>query len=82
VQVSQQSDELLGLPPEQLQAIIGADELNVKSEEAVWECFLRWVNHDPEKRKGNIVELLKKVRLRLMDKQFLLDNLMDHPYVA
>jgi hypothetical protein len=38
----------------------------VNSEEAVWECVLRWVNHNPEKRKGNIVELMKKVKLGLL----------------
>jgi hypothetical protein len=64
VQVSQQSDELLELPVEELKAIIGADELNVKSEGDVWDGVLRWINHD-KNRKGNIVELIKKVRLGL-----------------
>jgi hypothetical protein len=36
VQVSQQSDELLELPPDELKAIIGWDEVNVKSEENAW----------------------------------------------
>jgi kelch-like protein 10 len=41
VQVSQQTDELLELPTEELQAMIGADELNAKSEDIVWEGVLR-----------------------------------------
>jgi kelch-like protein 10 len=82
VQVSQQSDELLELPPEDLKAIIGADELNVKSEEVVWASVLRWISHDKENRKGNIVELIKKVRLGLLDPNFVRGNIQDHPYVA
>jgi kelch-like protein 10 len=50
-QVSQQSGELLELPPEELKAIIGADELNVKSEEVVWDGVVRWINHDKGNRK-------------------------------
>ncbi|PSN47135.1 Kelch-like protein 10 [Blattella germanica] len=74
VQVSQQSDELLELPLEELRAMVGADELNVKSEEVVWDCVLRWINHDPDKRKGHIVELMKNIRLGLLDTQFFLEN--------
>jgi kelch-like protein 10 len=70
VQVSQQSEELLELPVEELQAILGSDELNVKHEEVVWECILRWIDHDAENRKGHIVDLIKTVRLGLLDAQF------------
>jgi kelch-like protein 10 len=80
--LSQQSDEYLELPSEELEAIIGAGELNVKSEEVVWNGVLRWINHDIENRKGNIVELIKKVRLELLDRKFVLENIKDHPHVA
>jgi kelch-like protein 10 len=70
VQVSQQSEELLELPVEELQAIIRSDKLNVKHEEVVWECILRWVDHDAENRKDHIVDLIKNVRLGLLDTQF------------
>ncbi|KAF5306185.1 hypothetical protein FQR65_LT07461, partial [Abscondita terminalis] len=55
VLVGQQSQELLNLSLEDLQEIINADELNVKSEETVWDALLRWINHDPEERKKHIV---------------------------
>jgi hypothetical protein len=73
VKVWQQSKELLELPAEELQAIVGADELNVK-EETVWECVLRWIDHDTDNRKGHIVDLLKKMRLGLLDRNFLHEN--------
>jgi kelch-like protein 10 len=81
-QISQQSEELLELPPEDLLALIRSDELNVRSEEVVWEGVVRWINHDTENRKHHILELMKGVRLGLLDSQFFLDNVMDHPYVA
>lgn len=82
LQVSQQSDELLDLLPEELKVILGADKLNVKSEEVVWDGILRWVNHDEENRKGNIVKLTKNDRLGLLNPKFILENVRAHPCVA
>jgi kelch-like protein 10 len=73
VKVWQQSEELLELPVEELQAIVGADELNVK-EEMVCECVLGWIDHDTDNRKGHIVDLLKNIRLGLLDRDFLYEN--------
>jgi kelch-like protein 10 len=50
VQIIEQSDELSELSPEELHVMIGADELNVKSEEVVWECLLQWLNHGTQNR--------------------------------
>ncbi|XP_021932680.1 kelch-like protein 10 [Zootermopsis nevadensis] len=82
VKVSQKSEELLELPVEELQAIIESEELNVKNEKVVWECILRWINHDPYNRKGHIVGLLKGVRLGLLDKDFFREKVLKHPYVT
>lgn len=40
-QVAAQSNEILNLSLKELQEIINADDLNVKSEETVWETILR-----------------------------------------
>ncbi|XP_052132826.1 kelch-like protein 10, partial [Frankliniella occidentalis] len=82
VQVAQESEELLHLDLQELARMLAADELNVKSEEAVWECALRWVNCDPEARKQHIVTLMRSIRLGLLETQFFLENVKDHPYVA
>ncbi|XP_021929987.1 kelch-like protein 10 isoform X2 [Zootermopsis nevadensis] len=79
--LSQQSEELLEMSVEELQAIIGADNLNVKDEKLVWDCILRWIDHDTENRKGHIAELMKNVRLGLLDKAFFLEKIRHHPYV-
>ncbi|XP_047370255.1 kelch-like protein 10 isoform X3 [Vespa velutina] len=82
VQVAQKSNEVLDLPIEELSRLIGADELNVKSEETVWELVLKWINHDPDARKGHIVELMQNIRLGLLNTQFFLENVKDHSYVV
>ncbi|XP_021203924.1 kelch-like protein 10 isoform X7 [Bombyx mori] len=82
VTVATQSDEFLHLPLDELNSIILEDELNVKSEEAVWESVLRWVNYDPDGRWQHTVKLMGSIRLGLLDTQFFLENVKDHPYVA
>nr|XP_031847034.1 kelch-like protein 10 isoform X2 [Nomia melanderi] len=82
VQVAQRSEEILNLPIDELTALTGADELNVKNEDTVWELVLKWINYDPQSRKGHIVDLMKNIRLGLLDTQFFLENVKDHPYVT
>ncbi|XP_045495092.1 kelch-like protein 10 isoform X5 [Colias croceus] len=82
VTVATQSDEFLHLPLDELNSIILEDELNVKSEEAVWESVLRWVNYDRDARWQNTVKLMGSIRLGLLDTQFFLENVKDHPYVT
>ncbi|XP_043470677.1 kelch-like protein 10 [Leptopilina heterotoma] len=82
VQIAQKSLEVLALPIEELRTLVGADELNVKNEDIVWELVLRWIDYDPIERKGYIVDLMKNIRLGLLDTQFFLENVKDHPYVA
>ncbi|CAK9832872.1 Kelch-like protein 10 [Anthophora retusa] len=82
VQVAQRSEEILDLPVEELTTLIGADELNVKSEDTVWELVLKWIDYDPRTRKEYIVDLMKNIRLGLLDTQFFLENVKDHPYVT
>ncbi|XP_021941672.1 kelch-like protein 10 isoform X2 [Zootermopsis nevadensis] len=81
VEVSQQSEELLELPVDELQAVIEAEELNVKDERVVWECILRWMNQDPDNRKGHIADLLKGVRLERLDTK-VFKEVSNHPYVT
>jgi kelch-like protein 10 len=48
----------------------------------VWEDVLRWINRDNENRKRNIAELMKEVRLGLLEPQFFIENIKNHPHVA
>jgi hypothetical protein len=57
------------LPLDELNSIILEDELNVKSEEVVWEAVLRWVNYEPDIRWQHTVKLMGSIRLGLLDTQ-------------
>ncbi|XP_030753239.1 kelch-like protein 10 isoform X2 [Sitophilus oryzae] len=80
--IAVQSREILNLSLKELEEIINSDDLNVKSEEVVWEVILKWIDYSTEERKGHIVELMKCIRLGLLDTQFFLERVKDHPYVA
>ncbi|XP_028430903.1 kelch-like protein 10 [Perca flavescens] len=75
------SQELLELSVQQLAAIIESDHLNVKRENTVFEAVLRWINHQPDQRRGHISELLPKVRLGLMTINYLQNSVMDNSVV-
>lgn len=67
-EVSVLSEEMLQLSLEDFKSIVSHDYLNVKSEDTVWEAILRWIDHDPEKRKQHIVTLMQTIRLGLLGK--------------
>lgn len=52
------SDEFLGLSTNELLDIVRSDELNVASEETIFEAAMRWIKHDEISRSL----LLPKVR--------------------
>jgi kelch-like protein 10 len=81
VEISQISDELLELDLDDVLSIFGDDKLNVKNEEMVWEAALRWIKHKEEIRKPKIVELLSQIRTGLMETQYFMEHVKDHPYV-
>ncbi|CAH1973475.1 unnamed protein product [Acanthoscelides obtectus] len=81
-QISTDSNEILNLNLAEIQEIINADHLNVKSEETVWETILRWIDYDTTARKKHIVALMKCIRLGLLDTQFFLERVKEHPYVS
>lgn len=79
--ISRESDEILTLSLKEFQDIINADDLNVKSEEIVWETILKWIDHEAENRKQHVVTLMKCVRLGLLDTQYFLEKVKEHAYV-
>ncbi|KAJ8865784.1 hypothetical protein PR048_033306 [Dryococelus australis] len=72
--VSQESQGILQLPVDELCAFIRDDELNVRSEEVVWECVLTWMQHDLQERRQHMPLLLGCVRLGLLDTTYFITN--------
>lgn len=68
------TDEFLNLSYKDLLDLIKRDELNVKSEETIFDACMRWVKFSEESRKKNLPQVLSKVRLPLLTPQFLADR--------
>ncbi|XP_078396954.1 kelch-like protein 18 [Cetorhinus maximus] len=75
------SEEFLALPFEEVFELVARDELNVKSEEQVFEAVLAWVRFDRENREDYLPQLLTKVRLPLCRPQFLTDRVQQDDLV-
>ncbi|XP_063982748.1 kelch-like protein 10 [Diachasmimorpha longicaudata] len=82
VDIAQRNEDILKLSIDKLLPLVGADELNVKSEDVVWELVVKWIDHNPEERRQYIAELLKTIRLGLLDTQYFLERVKEHHYVA
>ncbi|XP_054262535.1 kelch-like protein 10 isoform X2 [Macrosteles quadrilineatus] len=80
-QVAESSQEILSLPLDELVPILDSDLLNVRNENIVWKLVIRWVDHDKDSRIPHLVALLKCIRLGLMDVQYFLEEVKNHPYI-
>ena len=72
--IATKSNELLMLTDEAMVEIISSDDLNVKNEEIVFECIIRWIYHDIDKRKQHIAKLLRCIRLGLLSTQYFVET--------
>lgn len=69
------SEEILDLEAHQLGKLLSSDSLNVTREETILDVVLQWVKHSPmmdgEVRVRHLPELLRKVRLPLINPNYL-----------
>ncbi|KAK7110160.1 kelch-like protein 10 isoform X2 [Littorina saxatilis] len=75
------SNEYLQLDVEEVCDVLESDQLNVRNEELVFDAVCRWVDFDPERRRGHMARLLKTIRLGLLTTQFFVEKVKSHPYV-
>lgn len=61
------SNELMELSVDNFFNLINDEMLNVKDEAIVWQCCLRWIDHDVDNRKQHVSKLLRGIRLGLMN---------------
>ncbi|XP_047465283.1 kelch-like protein 10 [Mugil cephalus] len=69
-------EEFLQLSAQELNDILGRDNLNVQKESTVYEAMLRWIQHEPRERELYIVALLSKVRLGLLSAEYISTNIL------
>lgn len=77
-----QTDYLLYLSAEELYDIITDDMLNVKNEEVVWRCCLRWISYNISDRMKCAPMLIRGVRVGLLDKAYFKAQVEQHPYLS
>ncbi|XP_020502019.2 kelch-like protein 40b [Labrus bergylta] len=70
-QLISRDEDFLQLLPSELAAILTNDNLNVETEELVYEALMNWVARDTESREKELPGLLDCVRLRLVSEDFL-----------
>ncbi|XP_077385086.1 kelch repeat and BTB domain-containing protein 12 [Festucalex cinctus] len=74
-----QNEEVLDLEAHQLAKLITSDDLNISREETILDVVLRWVNHsfvaEGEVRSQHLPELLRKVRLPLINPDYLKETM-------
>ena len=76
-----QCNEFLQLDIKELSELIKKDDLNIRSEEQIFEAMLSWVKTDCESRKEHLAELLKYVRLPLLSPQYLSDRVLSEEII-
>lgn len=69
-----QSTEFMNLSFNNFIELIARDELNVPTEENIFEACLNWIKFDQENREALLPQVLAKVRLPLLSPQYLADR--------
>ncbi|CRL02759.1 CLUMA_CG015753, isoform A, partial [Clunio marinus] len=81
IHVAVDCKDLLELDIDDFYGIVNDEMLNVKEENVVWECVLRWINYQPEKRKQYLCKLMQAIRLGLLTSSFFMENVKENHYV-
>ncbi|XP_058448511.1 kelch-like protein 10 isoform X1 [Malaya genurostris] len=82
VEVSMRCDELMKLTVDDMFSILSDELLNVKDEEPVWECCVRWIEFDPPGRAQFVTRLMRAVRLGLLRTQYFLEKVKENRFVT
>ncbi|XP_078490546.1 kelch-like protein 2 [Ciona intestinalis] len=73
-QVSTQ-EKFLDIDKVEMEKLISSDELEIVSEEVVYECLVGWVKHDLQTRKQYFPALFKHLRLQYVELDYLYQNI-------
>lgn len=76
VKLLNEGEEFEKLEVSEVVDLLKDDELNVKSEELVYEAVKKWITFDIAERKVHLLNLLKCVRLGTLTYDFLSTNVM------
>lgn len=74
-------EEFMSLTLHQVESLFTCNEIQVNSEEPVYEAVVDWVKYDPEERKSQLPRLLQHVRLPLLSAKYITDVLDKEPLI-
>ncbi|KAJ0022903.1 hypothetical protein NQD34_015037 [Periophthalmus magnuspinnatus] len=80
-QLISRDEEFFQLLPSELAAILASDNLNVETEEVVFEALMNWVSRDHENREKELPGLIDCVRLRLVTEDYLKEKVEAHKFI-
>lgn len=75
------TEEFLLLPFTEVENLIASNQLNITNEENVYSAVMSWVKHDLKQREQHLGPLLQHVRLPLMERTFLLNEVSNDPLI-
>ncbi|XP_068438132.1 kelch-like protein 40b [Clinocottus analis] len=81
-QLISRDEEFFQLLPSELAAILANDNLNVETEETVFEALMNWMSRDTESREKDLSGLLDCVRLRLVSEDYLKEKVEKHKLIS
>ncbi|CAH8454944.1 unnamed protein product [Heterobilharzia americana] len=76
-----ESEEFMCLTHEELFDLVIREDLQIDSEESVYNAVMRWVYHQPTERVANLFPLLRNIRLSVMSVRFLTDVVDKDPLI-
>ncbi|KIH46640.1 BTB And Kelch [Ancylostoma duodenale] len=74
------SEAFLELSLDEVTELLSKDDLHVISEKDVFNAAIRWIEHSSERTK-TLEKIISCVRLHLLDKDFLVNNVARHPII-
>lgn len=77
----QDSEEFLELSSQELVGLLQSEELNVQSEEQVFESVMKWVSYCVGERESKLPEVLEHVRLPLVEREYLVSRISAEPLI-
>ncbi len=75
------SKEFVDLSVDDLATLLKSDDLNVQNEEQVFDSVMKWVKHDVDNRKNFLANVVRHVRLPLLDRTYLVSKVGTEPLI-
>lgn len=76
------TEEFLTVPDVYLKELVKSENLNVKSEEEVLDCVLKWLDYDKGARIDSVVSVLQFVKLPLIPWEIVHDRILGDPLLS